>query len=146
VLRAWRINVHLYGRHADKMRIAEPAGAQTAVIKRKVPASAYDWVVEATGSEAGLRQAVQMTRPRGTIVMKSTLHGMVPVDTASVIVNEITLVGSRLGRFEPALNLLRSHSINVLEMISDSLPLSQAPRAFARAAERGVLKVLLNAG
>jgi alcohol dehydrogenase len=62
---------------------------------------------------------------------------------APVIVNEITLVGSRCGRFEPALALLQSHSINVTDMISDSMPLARAPRAFARAAEPGVLKVLL---
>jgi alcohol dehydrogenase len=62
---------------------------------------------------------------------------------APVIVYEITMVGSRCGRFEPALALLQSRSINVTDMISDSMPLSRAPRAFARAAERGVLKVLL---
>ena len=70
----------------------------------KVPQAAYDWVVEATGSAAGLQQAVTMVRPRGTVIMKSTVHGNVRIDTAPVIVNEITLVGSRCGRFEPALN------------------------------------------
>jgi alcohol dehydrogenase len=62
---------------------------------------------------------------------------------APVIVNEITLVGSRCGRFEPALHLLTKGAVNVDALISDSFPLSKAPRAFARAAERGVLKVLL---
>ena len=144
VLRANRVNAHLYGRHLEKLRIAERAGIQTTRLKKRIPTSEYDWIIEATGSPDALRQAIQMSRPRGTVFMKSTIHGMVSMDTASVIVNEITLIGSRCGRFEPALDLLRSRSINVIDMISERLPLSRAPRAFARAAERGVLKVLLN--
>ena len=87
--------------------------------------------------------AVAMTRPRGTVILKSTVHGEVPVNTAPVIVNELTLVGSRCGRFEEALPLLDHHLIPVEEMIAGRFPLRDAPRAFARAAERGVLKVLL---
>jgi alcohol dehydrogenase len=86
-----------------------------------------------------------MTKPRGTVVMKSTVHGAVPLDSAPVIVNEITLVGSRCGRFEPALRLLRMKQVNVASLISEILPLKDAPRAFLRAATPGVLKVLLQA-
>jgi alcohol dehydrogenase len=78
--------------------------------------------------------------------MKSTVHDRVAIDAAPVIVNEITLVGSRCGRFEPALDLLASGKVRVGDMISDRMPLTRAPEAFARAAERGVLKVLLDAG
>ena len=84
-----------------------------------------------------------MVRPRGTVVMKSTIHGEVCIDTASVIVNEITLAGSRCGRFEPAIELLRNRRIDVSSMLSAEYPLAEAPRAFAEAARRGVLKVLL---
>jgi threonine dehydrogenase-like Zn-dependent dehydrogenase len=75
--------------------------------------------------------------------MKSTVRGAVAIDTAEVIVNELTLVGSRCGRFEPALELLRGGGLRLEPMIADRFPLSEAPRAFERAAERGVLKVLL---
>lgn len=75
--------------------------------------------------------------------MKSTIHGATRFDAAPVIVNELTMVGSRCGRFEPALTLLQSRKVDVSEMVSDTMPLSQAPRAFARASERGVLRVLL---
>jgi threonine dehydrogenase-like Zn-dependent dehydrogenase len=143
VLHAKRINVHLFGRHREKLRIAELAGVQPMPIKKRVPVAAYDWVVEATGSKEGLSEAVRMARPRGSIFMKSTLHGPAALDTAPVIVNELTLIGSRCGRFEPALNLLRSGRINVSDMISESLPLSQSHRAFELAGESGVLKVLL---
>jgi alcohol dehydrogenase len=86
-----------------------------------------------------------MARPRGTVILKSTVHGMVPVDAAPVIVNEITLVGSRCGRFEPALELLERGVVNVADMISARFPLREAKRAFERAAAKCVLKVLLDA-
>ena len=143
VLNAYGHRVHQFGRHANKLQIARRAGVATEAASGALPDMAYDWVVEATGSSEGLRQAVRMTRPRGTVILKSTVHGLVGVETAPVIVNEITLVGSRCGRFEPALDLLNRNLIPVEEMISEQLPLADAPRAFERAAQKGVLKVLL---
>jgi alcohol dehydrogenase len=144
-LRARGYEAHLFGRHRAKLRIAERADIETVVVggNPRLPAAAYDWTVEATGSRDGLAQAVAMTRPRGTVFMKSTVHRAVPLDTAPVIVNEVTLVGSRCGRFEPALELLREGRVNVADMISDRYPLARAPRAFRAAAARGALKVLL---
>jgi alcohol dehydrogenase len=142
VLNAHGAEVHHYGRHREKLRISDKAGIETRITK-KPPKAGYDLVVEATGSAAALQQAFAMTRPRGTVVMKSTVHGEVAIDTAPVIVNEITLVGSRCGRFEPALKLLRERRVEVGDMISDELPLGQAAAAFDRAEEKGVLKVLL---
>jgi alcohol dehydrogenase len=144
VLKAHGAEVHQYGRHKDKLRIATNAGIE-ARVARKLPQSEYGLVVDATGSSDGLRQAVQMAKPRGTVVMKSTVHGVVRLDSAPVIVNEITLVGSRCGRFEPALRLLRTRQVNVESLISEILPLKDAPLAFRRAAAPGVLKVLLKA-
>jgi len=141
-LQAHGARVHQFGRHKEKLRIAEQAGVDTEIAK-KLPTAKYQFVVEATGSTAGLQQAVQMTQPRGTIVMKSTVHGLVSIDSAPVIVNEITLVGSRCGRFEPALQLLAARKVRVDAMISEVLPLKSAPRAFQDAAKKGVLKVLL---
>lgn len=143
VLHAHGARVVQFGRHKEKLRIAESAGVATEPAGKRLPRAAYDWVVEATGSAEGLRQAIAMTRPRGTLIMKSTVHGAVPLDTAPVIVNEITLVGSRCGRLEPALKLLRGGKLRLDEMISDRFALGDAPRAFERAAQRGVLKVLL---
>jgi len=143
VLNAYGHHVHQFGRHSEKLQIASRAGVATEPADGALPEMAYDWVVDATGSPEGLRQAVRMTRPRGTVILKSTVHGLVGVDTAPVIVNEITLVGSRCGRFEPALDLLSRNLIPVEEMISEQLPLADAPRAFERAARKGVLKVLL---
>jgi threonine dehydrogenase-like Zn-dependent dehydrogenase len=144
VLKAHGADVHQYGRHKEKLKIASRAGID-ARVARKLPQAEYRWVVDATGSSDGLREAVRMTKPRGTVVMKSTIHGTVGIDSAAVIVNEITLIGSRCGRFEPALRLLRTKKVNVDSLISEILPLRDAPRAFRRAATPGVLKVLLQA-
>ena len=143
VLNAHGYVVHQFGRHPDKLRIAEKAGVRTEVAGDQLPSAAFEWVVDATGSVEGLRQAVQMVKPRGTVILKSTQHGLVPVDTAPVIVNEITLVGSRCGRFEPALDLLKRGLINVQDMISDRKKLADAPLAFEEAARKGSMKVLL---
>jgi alcohol dehydrogenase len=77
------------------------------------------------------------------VILKSTVHGTVAVATAPIIVNQLTLVGSRCGRFEAALPMLGHPMVRVEELIAARFPLSEAPQAFARAAERGVLKVLL---
>lgn len=145
VLQAHGARVHLFGRHKEKLAIAARAGVAVSLAAKKLPVAAYDWVVEATGSSDGLRQAVGMTRPRGVVIVKSTVHDAVSLDMAPVVVNEITLVGSRCGRFEPALKLLAAGKLRLDEMISDRFPLGDIERAFARAAEKGALKVLIEA-
>jgi alcohol dehydrogenase len=143
VLCAGGYTVHQFGRHREKLRIAGKKGVFTEIVRKKIPLAEFGYVVDATGSRSGLEAAIRMVRPRGTVFMKSTVHGTVAVDTAPIIVNEITLVGSRCGRFEPAIQLLRSGAISVADMVSDELPLSRAPRALARAGEPGVMKILL---
>jgi len=143
VLKVHGYRVHQYGRHPEKLAIAAAAGVFTEIAGGKLPVAEYGWVVDATGNPEGLRAAAGMVRPRGTVILKSTVHGEVGVDTAPIIVNEITLVGSRCGRFECALPLLEHDLIRVGEMVAARFGLGEAREAFARAAERGVLKVLL---
>jgi alcohol dehydrogenase len=145
VLQSHGAKVLLFGRHREKMRLVEWSGVTAEMLGNRVPQRAFPIVVDATGSPEGLRAAIAMCEPRGTVVMKSTVHGLVPVDTAPAIVNEITLVGSRCGRFEPALRLLASGKVRVGDLISEELPLHRAPEAFARAGTKGILKVLLRA-
>jgi alcohol dehydrogenase len=146
VLRAQGYRVHQFGRHLEKLRIAAAAGVEVEMAGGRQPVAEYGWVVDATGSAEGLRTAAAMVRPRGTVILKSTVHGMVAVDTAPLIVNEITLVGSRCGRFEAALPLLEHPGIRLEEMIVARYPLQEAAAAFARAATPGTLKVLLLGG
>ena len=144
VLHAHGARVRHYGRHRDKLGISESMGIETEIAKA-FPVAAFNYVVEATGSAAALREAVSMTRPRGTLILKSTVHDLVPLDTAPVIVQEITLVGSRCGRFEPALKLLKAGRVKVAPLVAARYPLAEAPAAFAHAATKGTLKVLLTA-
>jgi alcohol dehydrogenase len=143
VLRAHGYAVDHYGRHVAKLAISARAGARTHV-DHAAPAAGFDWVVEATGSSAGLDSALRMVRPRGTVFLKSTVHDRSSIDWAHVIVNEISLIGSRCGRLAPALELLRLGSVEVRPMIHERFALCNAARAFQRASEKGVLKVLLD--
>jgi len=144
VLQLNGIEVRLYGRHASKLALAAAGGIETE-LSGGLPAARYEWVVEATGSREGLSEAIRMTRPRGTVIVKSTVHGAVKLDTAAVVVNEITLIGSRCGRFEPALELIASGRLRLREMITAEYPLAEAPRAFRAAMRPGALKILLRA-
>ncbi len=137
--------VHLFGHHAEKLRIAARAGCETSS-SGKLPVNRFDFTVEATGSAGGLTAAIAMTRPRGAVVMKTTVHEAVALNTAPAVVNEITLIGSRCGRFEPALRLLKSKRLLLDEMISAEYALEQAPDAFAKAQAKGALKVLIRPG
>ncbi len=133
--------VHQFGRHLNKLAVSKKVGVTTSTGQ---PKGKFDVVVEATGSSAGLATAVAMTKARGTVVMKSTVHDRAAVDFSHIIVQEITLVGSRCGRFAPALKLLKTGKLNLDAMIDSRFPLAEASRAFARASEKGVLKVLLD--
>ena len=137
--------VTLVGRHEKKLGIVRERGVR-AVKSDELPASfdrAFDVAVEASGSAAGFETALRLLRPRGTLVLKSTFHGATELNTAPVVVDEISIVGSRCGRFKPALELLRRGAVETDALIDDDFPLSEGPRALARAAEPGVLKVLL---
>ena len=141
VLQLHGAKVIQFGRHRDKLRVAEKVGVTGETQTPDRPA--FHYVVDATGSAQGLRQAVALTLPRGTLILKSTVAAKVEIDTAPIIVNEITLVGSRCGRFAPALALIAAGRLNLDGMIHGEFPLADAPQAFARAQERGVLKILL---
>jgi threonine dehydrogenase-like Zn-dependent dehydrogenase len=103
----------------------------------------WDIVVEATGSPNGFSLARQAIRPRGTLVLKSTYKGEMNVNFSSVVVDEINIIGSRCGPFEPALRLMESRQVDPTVLIADEFKLEDALKAFERAAETGVLKVLV---
>jgi threonine dehydrogenase-like Zn-dependent dehydrogenase len=137
--------VTLVGRHERKLEIVRGRGVR-ALKADELPASydrSFDVAVEASGSPTGFETALRLLRPRGALVLKSTFHGTTELNTAPVVVDEISIVGSRCGRFKPALELLRRNAVETDALITDEFPLSEGPRALARAAEPGVLKVLL---
>jgi threonine dehydrogenase-like Zn-dependent dehydrogenase len=136
----------LIGKHATKLALADRRGIETAdVAQARQRGRSFDVVVEASGGATGFELALALLEPQGTLVLKSTFHGLTPVDAARVVVEEITVVGSRCGRFAPALDLLARGAVSVADLVSEIVPLDRGEQALARAAAPGVLKVLLDA-
>ena len=131
------------GKHPDKLDILARRGIRTALAADWDGARDADVVVEATGSPQGFGLARRMLRPRGTLVLKSTFEGLTPADLTGVVVDEISVVGSRCGPFAAALRLLEQKRVDVLPMIHARYPLEQGLLAFERARAPGVLKVVL---
>jgi len=137
-------SVTLIGKHNEKLKLVERDDIETLLTEETgKPRDAFDVVVEASGSETGFASALQFVKPRGTIVLKSTFHGLPSWEASRVVVNEIAVVGSRCGRFTPALDLLSSNQIRVDDLITEEFSLSDGVAAFQRAGTKGVLKVLL---
>jgi len=144
VLAAERLAPLLVGKHADKLARARARGIETATVdEARAFRRTFDVVVEASGGPSGFALALDLLVPQGKLVLKSTFHGDAPIDMARVVVEEIVVVGSRCGRFEPALDLLARHAVDVASLVSEVMPLDRAEAALARAAEPGVLKVVL---
>ncbi len=139
--------VSCFGRNRPKLEVLRPLGINRVLLPReapRLPKAAFRYVVDATGAAAGFEQALSMVTPRGTVVLKSTVKDCVRVDLARVIVNEVNLLGSRCGRFAPALKLIRAGELNLGAMIDAWVPLANADVGLALAREPGILKVLLS--
>ena len=130
------------GRHQRKLDLLAAAGIQTADAQEVEP-RAFDVAVECSGNAAGFALAARGVRPRGTIVMKSTYAGDLTLNASSLVVDEITLIGSRCGPFAPALQLLAEGRIDTRPLVDATYPLADAVAAFERAQQPGVLKVLV---
>lgn len=130
------------GRHRSKLDILAARGIRTALVT-EVPSLRADLVVECTGHPDGFALARQFLRPRGTLVLKSTYAGSFPVELSRLVVEEITVVGSRCGPFAPALDLLARGLVDVRPLIHARYPLREGLAAMDRAQQPGVLKVIL---
>lgn len=142
VLAGTGCSVVVAGRNPATLAIAGHLGLKTALVD-DLPEDRWDVVVEATGSAEGLGRALGLVRPRGTLVLKTTVADLVSLHLAPLVINEIRLIGSRCGRFAPAIDRLLDGTVRVEPLISDRFPLDEGPAAMRRAGERGALKVLL---
>ncbi|HEX7480435.1 MAG TPA: alcohol dehydrogenase catalytic domain-containing protein [Polyangiales bacterium] len=142
VLREAGAELTLVGKHARKLELARSVGIATASAS-DLPAHAFDTVVEATGSASGMELALSLLRPRGTLVLKSTYHGKLSLDAAPIVIDELTVIGSRCGPFEPAISALSAGCLSPEPLIDAVFPLDDAVAAFRKAEEPGVMKVLL---
>ena len=106
VLASLSDHVLVIGKHADKLAVLEAFGIDTCLLTDRPSDRAADIVVDCTGSESGLPTALELVRPRGTIVLKTTIAGTQTLALAPVVVDEVTIVGSRCGPFDRALDAL----------------------------------------
>jgi threonine dehydrogenase-like Zn-dependent dehydrogenase len=153
LLCAWALalrgcDVTVAGRHHERQDLLPPrARLQTGWLEHDEPpaagAAAFDLAVDATGNASVLPRLLPLVRPRGTIVLKTTTERPTQADLSLLVVNELRLVGSRCGRFEPALAVLADGAVPVERLVAARFPLAQAQAAFDRAATKGTLKVLL---
>ena len=139
------LDTHLVGHHREHLRLAEPYGITT-WLEEELSPDDFDLVVEASGSQGGLTLALERVRPRGTVVLKTTVAGHIPLDPALVVVPEVRVVGSRCGPFAAALRLLARGWLDPRPLISRVFPLSQGLEALDFVRGKGILKVLIAAG
>lgn len=134
--------VTMLGRHAASLQLPARWGLETD-LSIVCADNSFDLVVDATGNEAGFAEALRLVRPCGTLILKSTYAGAANIDLSKLVVDEITVVGSRCGPFAPALRLLAQNAIDVTSLIDGNYPLREGAAAFAHAARSGVRKVLV---
>lgn len=140
-------NVSLIGKHREKLLLATNRNIETVLLEDAAKLNrTFDVAVEASGSESGFASALDLLKPRGKMVLKSTFQGKTNLEMWRVVVDEISITGSRCGRFAPALELLEKGAVSVEDLISEELPLEKGVEAIRRAAEKGVMKVLLAVG
>ncbi|MCF8045670.1 MAG: zinc-binding dehydrogenase, partial [Desulfarculaceae bacterium] len=149
ILCAWALatameHVTLSGRHDEKLALAAWKELRT-VAKEENPPPDADLVVEATGSPSGLTEALDLCRPLGTVVLKSTVNDPARLNLSKAVVNEITILGSRCGDFRQAVDVLRKFpDMPLSRLVTDVFPAHEAKEAFRRAGEPDALKVLLD--
>ena len=136
-------SVMLVGKHPEKLLVADKRGIRVSLADSVVAKNDFDLVVECTGAGSGLLMASKMVRPRGTIVLKSTYAGKAECDLSQLVVNEVTLIGSRCGTFGEAIEALKNGQVDVSGMISRVFPLEKICEAMEFAGKPEVIKVLL---
>ena len=136
--------IHI-GKHEEKLAISKNLGAKTMLLSeiKEEDKKSFDVVVEATGSTGGFETSASLVKPRGTLVLKSTIVAREGLNLASIVVDEVNIVGSRCGQFRPILRLLEKGKIDVKPLVSAVYGVDEFERAFKENSKRGSLKVLV---
>ena len=142
-LNASNIDINLIGKHQNKLDIAKNQGINTELLSNIKIEKKYDVVIEATGSVSGFETSIALVKPRGILVLKSTIASEKDLNLAPVVIDEITILGSRCGQFAPALRLMEKNIINFSPLISKILPFNQAIEGFKLNREKDTIKILL---
>ncbi len=142
-LHAQNVDVLLVGKHQNKLEIAQAQGLKTQLLHEFIPQKIYDVVVEATGTASGFETSMALTKPRGTLVLKSTVATGKELNLAPIVIDEITVLGSRCGQFPPALRLLENNRIDFSRMISKIYTIDKAIEAFEANKLKDTIKILV---
>lgn len=142
-------NLILTGRHSEKLKIAGDSGVKTILNKTREnldelkKMGPFDIIIESTGSAKGINQAIELVRPEGTVVAKTTLKDKSEIDLAKVVVDEINIIGSRCGNFDLALKYLENGLVNPSPLITDIYPFEDFKKALELAKSREALKIII---
>ena len=142
-LNALNLDVLLVGKHQNKLDIAKAQGVETQLLENFKIEKKYDVVVEATGSASGFETSMALTKPRGVLVLKSTVASGKELNLAPIVIDEITVLGSRCGQFAPALRLLKNNRIDFTPFITKTYDIDDAIEAFEANKSKESLKILI---
>ena len=136
-------NITCFGKHEKKLEGLVQSGIKIKVGIESTDEQLFDLVIEATGSNSGFSDTMKLVKPRGTVILKSTIASRENLDLTPTIINEITLIGSRCGLFKPAIEALASGKISVNSMIDSTFSLEKFEDAIVYAKKPDTLKVFL---
>ena len=142
-LNAQNLDVTLVGKHQNKLDIAKAQGVKTILLDQLKVSNNFDVVVEATGSVSGFETSLNLVKPRGILVLKSTIATGKELNLAPIVINEITVLGSRCGQFGPALRLLKNNRIDFKPFISKIYSIDEAIKGFEANREKDSIKIIL---
>lgn len=142
-LNAQNLDVTLVGKHQNKLDIAKAQGVKTMLLDELKVSNNFDVVVEATGSVSGFETSLNLVKPRGILVLKSTIATGKELNLAPIVINEITVLGSRCGQFGPALRLLKNNRIDFKPFISKIYSIDEAIKGFEANREKDSIKIIL---
>ena len=142
-LNAQNLDVLLVGKHQNKLDIAKAQGVETKLLSEFKLEKKYDVVVEATGTASGFETSIALTKPRGVLVLKSTVATGKELNLAPIVIDEITVLGSRCGQFAPALRMLKNNRINFAPFITKTYSIDEALEAFEANKAKESLKILI---
>ena len=145
VFSAMNIDYIHIGKHEEKLQISKNLGVKTKLLNEidEKDLKSFDFVVEATGSTGGFNTSVSLVKPRGTLILKSTIAAKEGLNLAGIVVDEINIVGSRCGQFKPILRLLEKNLIDVKPLVSAIYNVDEFEKAFSENSKKDVLKVLV---
>ncbi|HEV3120267.1 MAG TPA: alcohol dehydrogenase catalytic domain-containing protein [Isosphaeraceae bacterium] len=143
VARLGRAPVTLIGKHFEKLALAGKQVTTVHLAEASQLKASFDIVVDCTGSSTGLPTALELVKPCGTIVLKTTVAGRHDLSLAPIVIDEVRIVGSRCGPFPRAIEALRTREVDVSPLIEAEFPLERAEEAFAAAAQPGARKVII---